>query len=65
MHRSSFQSDFIAFIPKDYLLFVMDRPNRNKKMTKEQKGALISMYQSGQTYSSIANSLNINVRSFD
>lgn len=39
--------------------------NRNKKMTKEQKGALISMYQSGQTYSSIANSLNINVKSFE
>lgn len=40
----------------------MERQNRNKPLTPEMKGKLITLYQSGKTYSSIAAEIGVHVR---
>lgn len=40
----------------------MDRENKNKPLTPEMKGKLITLYQFGETYSSIAVKLGVHVR---
>lgn len=42
----------------------MERDNRSKKLPAEIKGALISMFQSGTSYSEIARVLGINVSKY-
>lgn len=39
----------------------MERLTRRKKLSQEIKGALIGLYQNGNSYSNIAQTLDINV----